>query len=366
MIAIGIIFGGVGPEHEASLSSAHSIIRHIDRTKYRIELYGIAKDGSWVVGPGAWQSLYDTADKELLPTAIRENRVRTADVTVKRFQGYPDSMAFAGIDCLFPVVDGRGGEDGVLQALATLLNKPFTGSGLLASAQSYDKWTAKRLALDAGIPVAVGIKVSNSDHLDAVVARIETELRTWELVVKPVASGSSFGVSRAASACELAVALDIAFAFDSFVLIEEYIDHDELFVPVLGNPPELVVAPPVAVEPTENGFFSYYDKYIDERPMRCPAPLDKVTDRAARRMAREAYLALGCRGFARVDLFFDKRAGLLRFNELNTIPALSKDCAFPMGMANAGYNYDRLIGAVVDLALNHAPSAAPFSTSRAA
>ncbi len=352
---LGVIFGGVGPEHEASLSSAKAVLDHLDPGCYSFEQFGIGKDGTWLVGKGAWRQLYSMADTALLPAAIRGFSSDEAGAPARRFAGYPDRSTFDGLDCLVPIVDGLGGEDGTLQGFLSFTGKPFTGCGLLAAAQAYDKWTAKRLALAAGLPVARGICVSRWECAALAAQRVESAIGGFDLLVKPVACGSSFGVSRVQRADEFARALAVARRYSASVLVEEYIPHVELFVSVLGNSPDLTIAAPTVEPVPRRRPSTYHDKYIAQaQPLRCPAGLDEAVEAQARALARQAYEALGCRGFARVDLFLRPQTGELLLNEVNTMPGLARNCAFFTGMAALGYDYPALLDTIVALAFDRA------------
>jgi hypothetical protein len=124
-LRIGIVFGGRGPEHEASLSSARAVIDGLDQNRYEIEQFGIAKSGTWLVGPSAWDELLAAADPRLLPTAIKGHLDNPGDIGA-RAEKLPlaDLLRLSTLDCIFPVVHGLGGEDGSLQGAFLQTGRP--------------------------------------------------------------------------------------------------------------------------------------------------------------------------------------------------------------------------------------------------
>ncbi len=344
-ICIGLIFGGVGPEHEASLSSARAVLNHLDKFKYRTKQFGACKDGSWLVGEGSWSGLYRMADQTMLPSDIVA-QFANAGIT-REFASFP-MEELDDVDCAFPVIHGTGGEDGSLQNRLSISEIPFCGSDAVGSLRAYNKWTAKQIARAAGLPVVRGLRTTRGETLVALRQRIWAELGSWNLVIKPEKSGSSFGVSRLSDPAQLPGALELAFTYDNAALVEQYLRHHELFVGVLGEAGEAIIASPVLDPDPKDSPSTYRDKYIDDRyPLQCPTGLDSSVDRGAKEMALTMFRAVGASGYARVDLFLCADTGRLFFNEINTIPALAVDCAFSMGMAHNGWSYKALLDEIV-------------------
>jgi D-alanine-D-alanine ligase len=366
-LRLGIIFGGTGPEHEASLSSARAVIDGLDSHTYQIEQFGIAKSGEWLVGPSAWEELLTAADPSLLPTAIRSRLDAPRDTSARaEVLPVPDLLRLSSLDCLFPIVHGVGGEDGSLQGTLMQTGRPIVGSPLLATAQGYNKWATKRLARDAGVPVAKGLIVGQQTSRSDLRVMIEATFGHWDLFVKPVSCGSSFGVSRIRSEGEVDQALETAFAYDRNVLIEEYIEHTEIFVGIVEEKGDLLIAPSASERPGKLGFSTYNDKYIaTEEAVRCPSVLSPDLDRRVRQLAGKVFEALGCAGLARVDFFLSSRDGGLIFNEINTMPAMARDCAFPTGMQRTGMTYPQLLDKIVSHALEIKPERRALEPSTA-
>src|SRR5690606_6246332 len=192
-----------------------------------------------------------------------------------------------GIDRVFNVLHGRGGEDGQLQGLLEFMNLPYTGSGVLASALSMDKVMTKLVWQRLELPTPEFRMLAADTPWDEVIAAMGT------VVVKPVREGSSIGMSVVSSAAELQVAYETASRFDSEVMAEQYIDGSEFSVSILGD-----VALPAIELRTTHRFYDYDAKYLaNDTEYLCPAPLDEETARSVGELSREAFVALGCSGW---------------------------------------------------------------------
>lgn len=344
---VGLIFGGVGPEHEASLASARSVLDALSQSHYEVRQLGISKQGSWLVGDGAWSSLYKLANSRLLPSAIRHLPAGMTK-SLRTFDTYPDSGVFTDLDCVFPLVDGVGGEDGSLQGFLSIAGVPSVGCSLLPSAQAYDKWTTKRLARAAGLPVVNGVYIRRGERRSTIEERIASDIGHCNVIVKPSACGSSFGVSHVRDTLHLHRAIAVARRYSPNVLIEEYVENRELFVAALSRATQLIVSPPVIDSPRKRRHSTYFDKYISDKSfLKYPTDLGKDVEERATALAEQVYRCLGCDGFARIDLFYRTRDKTIVLNEVNTIPAFAPDCAFSAGMDAAGLPYEELLDAVI-------------------
>ena len=357
-IRLGVIFGGAGPEHEASLSSAKALYdrinsKEINSKEFEIELFGITKDGDWIVGSDAWNRLYREANEKLLPRAIRSFPKDAPIGDSECLGSFPPLEIFRSVDCIFPLVHGFGGEDGSLHGLLSFVAKPIVGCSLASSVQSYKKYTAKKLVESAEIDLVQAAFLPGWLSDAEMVQRVKREFDgNWNLIVKPNACGSSFGVSKIAEEADLLKAIKAARLFDKEIVVEEYVEAVELFIGVMGRQPDVIVAPPVVDAPQRTGLYTYFDKYISETyKNQCPSGLSEEVEERAKEIARRVYAELGCDSYARVDLFYVEESGKLYFNELNSPPALSPDCAFPLAMAKIGYTYEELIERLVDYAL---------------
>jgi D-alanine-D-alanine ligase len=320
-----------------------------------VRQFGVSKDGKWLVGNGAWNELYLDSDDSLLPATIRDFPSAAVIQEVSRHDCFPDSRAFNGLDCLFPLVHGVGGEDGSIRGFLELTRLPIAGCSLLGCAQSYNKWTARRLSRDAGIPTVATIFVPAGEDPMQSGERVCSEFGTWDAIVKPVSSGSSFGVSRITAPEHLVHALEEARRYSADCLVEAFTPHRELFVALMGTGSNVIVSDPAMSPIMRSGLSTYHDKYIaDEPPLRCPSGLSVSIDQCAREIALAAYETLGCSGFARVDLFACLSTDRVWLNEVNAVPALAADCAFAAGMNKAGYSYPDLLAAIIGQSLRAA------------
>jgi D-alanine-D-alanine ligase len=242
-----------------------------------------------------------------------------------------------GCDVALPIVHGPRGEDGTLAALLDLVDIPYVGSGVRAGALAMDKWVTKLVAGGLGLATAPGVL------LTAASARVHA----WRgpVVVKPVAAGSSRGVTLVADPTGLADALEAALALDDRVLVEEVVIGREIDVAVLGTRDgERVVSPPLRI--AVDGFFDYGAKYGGGARFEVPAALREAEAKALAEAAVAMYDGLGCRGVARVDFFLTEDGPVL--NEVNTMPGLTDASQVPRMFAAGGLSYpdllDRLVG----------------------
>ena len=246
-------------------------------------------------------------------------------------------LAGGGFDRAFIVLHGRGGEDGVIQAVLEMLNIPYTGSGVMASALTLDKWRTKLLWQAAGIPGARYLVLDEQSDPAEVVAQLGLPL-----FVKPAREGSSIGVTKVKRAEELRAAYAAARRYDELVLVEEFIAGTEVQFPILGRR----VLPSIRVE-TPCEFYDYQAKYFrDDTRYLCPGlPADR--ERAMHALILRAFDVTGCRGWARVDLILSP-AGAPYFLEINTVPGMTGHSLVPMGARAAGIEFDELVWRILE------------------
>jgi D-alanine-D-alanine ligase len=249
-------------------------------------------------------------------------------------------LAGGGFDRAFVVLHGRGGEDGVIQAVLEMLGIPYTGSGVMASALSLDKWRTKLLWQAAGIPGARYLVLDERSDPEAVVAQLGLPL-----FVKPAREGSSIGITKVKSAAELRPAYEAACRYDELVLVEEFIAGMEVQFPVLGRE----VLPSIRVE-TPREFYDYQAKYFrDDTRYHCPG-LPAAQERALHELVLRACDVTGCRGWARVDLMIGAD-GAPYFLEINTVPGMTGHSLVPMGARAAGIDFDELVWRILETSL---------------
>ena len=343
-LKIAVIFGGCSPEYPVSLESAHSVIVNLDREKYEPVLLGITRGGEWFRFLGGAEALEDDSwhrDRSLcIPAVISPDRDLHGLVEFRM-----NGVRTTRLDAAFPVLHGRNGEDGTVQGLCELAGIPVVGCGTLASALCMDKDRAHKLAALAGVRVPRSRLFPEDCAFEEL--RTAAETLGWPLFVKPVRAGSSFGVSRVEEPAQLAPAVEAAFRHDGEILLEEAIPGFEVGCAVLGNR-ELTVGAVDEVE-LSRGFFNYTEKYtLQTSAIHCPARIAPQKAAEIRETAKVLYRALGCRGFARVDLFLTPW-GEIVFNEVNTIPGFTPHSRYPAMMRAAGIPFRELVSRLIQL-----------------
>jgi D-alanine-D-alanine ligase len=218
------------------------------------------------------------------------------------------------------------------------LGIPYTGSGVMASAVAMDKITTKKIWLMHGLPTP---KYATIDPGVTDLAKVAADLGL-PLIVKPPLEGSTIGITKVTKAEELQAAVELATGFDKVVLAEEFVTGRELTVTVLGQGASARALPIVEIVAPQ-GNYDYQNKYFtDDTQYFCPAQLDEATTAEIQRIAVEAYNALGCEGWARVDVLLresDKRPFLL---EANTSPGMTGHSLVPMSARAVGISYEDL------------------------
>jgi D-alanine-D-alanine ligase len=259
-----------------------------------------------------------------------------------------DSLRTGGFDVVFPITHGAVGEDGSLQGLLEVLELPYVGSGVLASALAMNKRVAKILFAEAGLPVAKGISARRGGSAAADAERALAELGD-KVVVKPCSNGSAIGVARfseGVSSSELARAIEAAWEVDDVVLVESFAQGREVTCGVLDllEPPAL---PPTEIRSPKDAFYTYEARYAPGRSEHlCPAPLGEAMTRRVQEVAVRAHRALGCRDLSRVD-FVVPESGEPTLLEVNTLPGFTETSLFPEAAAVAGVPMPELCSRLV-------------------
>ena len=344
---IAIIFGGNSTEYEVSLQSSSSVFENINEEKFDIIPIGITRDGEWYHYTGEKEKIANNTwfedSENLRPISVSQNR------SVKGFIEFnEDKFNVIKVDLVFPVLHGKNGEDGTLQGLFELAGIPVVGCDTLSSALCMDKDRAHKLVSLAGISVPKAISFKAFER-DEAVKKIKAELG-YPLFVKPVRAGSSFGITKVAEEQELEAAIQLAFEHDSEVIVEETISGFEVGCAVLGMD-ELTVGRVDEIE-LSSGFFDYTEKYtLKSSKIYMPARIDAETEKRIQEAAVIIYKALGCSGFARVDMFYTP-TGEIVFNEVNTIPGFTSHSRYPNMMKGIGLSFaqmlDKLIGLYIE------------------
>ena len=237
-----------------------------------------------------------------------------------------------GYERAFIALHGRFGEDGTLQGALETLGVPYTGSGVMASALSMDKWRTKLVWLAAGVPTPRFRMLTPDTEAADVIAELGLPL-----IIKPAREGSSIGVTRVSHAHEFAAAFELAYQLDPLVLAEEFVRGQELTAAVLSDR----ALPLVRIEAPE-GKYDYENKYFtDVVKYHCPSGLDPALEAEIGAAALKAFKVLGCRGWARADLIL-REDGSFAFLEMNTAPGMTSHSLVPMAGRAAGIGFEDL------------------------
>jgi D-alanine-D-alanine ligase len=345
---LGLLFGGRSGEHEVSLQSARSIACAVNRDKFNLLLLAIDKDGNWFMVDES-DYLHNADDPKNISLNVKKEQQislipKDNSNTIIRLS---DGKELVSPDVLFPIIHGTFGEDGSLQGFCSMLNLPYVGADVLGSSVGMDKLIAKKLLLQAGIPVADYVIAEGKGKIDMAVKETSGKL-SYPVFVKPVRSGSSVGVYKAQNEPELKEAINKALRFDKKVLIEESIEGREIECAVLGND-ELMASQPGEIIP-RHSFYSYEAKYIDSEgaSLEMPANIPRDVVKKVQSLAKQAYKVLSCSGMARVDMFLTSSGNLI-LNEINTLPGFTKISMYPKLMELSGIPYSELIDRLVAL-----------------
>lgn len=346
---VGVVFGGRSGEHEVSVSSARSVIENLNSDKYDIVPIGITKDGIWHVGIGAYKALGAEIPRKMLASAPSPE----PDFSAGSAPG-PILPVKVGksLDVVIPVLHGPYGEDGTVQGLFELLDIPYVGAGVLASAVGMDKAMMKAVFAHAGLPQCryeVFLRSRWEQAPAPILDEIEAKLG-FPCFVKPANLGSSVGISKARDRQSLIAAMNEAARYDRKIIVEEGVDAREIEVAVLGNDePRASIAGEIV---PKADFYDYNAKYTDgTSDLIIPAdlPSDKMAE--VREMAIRAFRAIDGSGLSRVDFFLDRKTDRFLINEINTFPGFTVYSMYPKLWEATGLGYSGLLDELIRLAL---------------
>lgn len=350
-IKLAIIFGGQSSEYPVSLHSTASVLRQIHKDMYEIILIGISKDGKWHTYNG---SIDDLEHDQWLTSKNCKEAILSCSTSHKGFIELQEDGTYRkiAVDCIFPVLHGKNGEDGTVQGLFELSGIPYVGCGHMSSAICMDKEMTHIIAEHAGVPCAPYMCVYKSKNLNLEKTFLDAKAKLGlPLFIKPANAGSSFGISKVDNLEDFIKGMEDAFYHDGKgkVIIETTIEGFEIGCAVMGND-DLTVGSVDEIE-TSNAFFDYEGKYeMVNSHIYCPARIDQSLFDQAKEMAKTAYRALNCKGMTRVDMFVTPQKTIV-FNELNTIPGFTDTSRYPTMMKEIGIEFPDLIDQLIALAL---------------
>lgn len=289
---VGVVYGGQSAEREVALDSGRTVIRALQEAGYRVAEH---------------------------------------DVTGRA--GLVSWLQSTQPDLVFPVLHGRGGEDGTLQGLLEWLGLPYVGSGVLASALAMDKLRSKWVFGASQIATPHFAVVRSAEECAALANQLE-----YPVMVKPVHEGSSIGMSRVDDSASLNEACELAFQFDTEVMIEQFVMGKEYTVAVIGDQ----ALPVIGLQPA-SGFYDYNAKYIaDDTRYAMPSGLSEAMETEVKALSVKAFQSLGCQGWGRVDVMMDA-AGQPFVLEVNTIPGMTDHSLVPKAAVAHGWSLPQLM-----------------------
>jgi len=340
-LTIGLVFGGASGEHTVSIRSARTVLEALgtgaNADRYAPRLFYIDRQGRWwpeaVAGAVLASGLPSEPD---LPTTLPR----------PGFQGFPEGAL--DVEVWLPVLHGPKGEDGTIQGLFTLMERPFVGSGVLGSAVGMDKQAMKAAFAAAGLP-QVPYACLNAAELaakpDAVVEHLEASLG-YPCFVKPANLGSSVGISKTTNRTELLEGLRLAASLDPRLIVEQGVEARELECGVLGvNKLRTSVLGEIRFDADWYDYDTKYSEGLSHTLI--PAPVSEEVSERARALALDVFRAVGASGLARVDFFFNEELDALWVNEINTFPGFTSQSMYPMLWAASGLPLEDLIHTLV-------------------
>lgn len=315
-LRVGVMRGGLGSEYHVSLRTGGNVLSALAGDKYEAHDILITNAGEW------------------------------------HLDGVPTSPAKLSqhVDVVFNALHGEFGEDGKVQKILEVFNIPYTGSTPLPSAIGMNKDLAKKYFSAVGIKVPRGLVVSRGEEVSEVVTRVGEEIRA-PYVVKPLAGGSSVGLSLARDSRELVSSIERALAYSEKALIEEYVKGREITLGVVDSSEGVgsYATPPLEILLPEGTLFDYNQKYVNEFHPVGPARMSDAERRALEEAALRAHAHLGARHYARYDFIMTDEGPCLL--EVNTLPGLTNTSLLPQSLALHGLSLPEFIDYVITLAL---------------
>lgn len=350
-IKLAVIFGGKSSEYPVSIHSAASLIRKINKEKYEITYIGISQEGDWYTYAGDVDAIeHDTwmSSESCVPCTLSCSQAHKGILKLKHDQSYE----LVELDCIFPVLHGKNGEDGTIQGLFELSGIPYVGCGHMSSSICMDKEMTHIILENAGVVCAPYCCVYEEKGMDyEAIYKHAVEKLGLPIFIKPANAGSSFGISKITSFDRFEEHMKEAFFHDGKgkVILETTIEGFEIGNAVMGND-ELFVGSVDEIE-TSAPFFDYEGKYeMANSHIYCPARISNALFEEARAIAKKAYRALNCKGMARVDLFVTPQNTIV-LNEVNTIPGFTATSRYPSMMKEVGKAFPELIDDLITLAI---------------
>ena len=316
---IAIVCGGDSSEHDVSLRSGQGLYSFFDKERYNIYLVDV-KGTDWHVALDNGETI--EIDKNDFSFVMNGKHVY--------------------FDYAYITIHGQPGENGVMQGYFDLIHLPYSTSGVLVEAMTFDKYVLNNYLRGFGINVADSILLRRGEAYD------EEEIAKrigMPCFVKPAADGSSFGVSKVKNADQLAPALRVAFMESNEVMIEGFLDGTEISQGIYKTAEKTVVLPATEVV-TTNEFFDYDAKYNGQSQEICPAPISEDLSGHIQEVSKRIYSRLGCSGVVRMDYILAEDG--LYFLEVNTIPGMTSASLVPKMVRTAGLDITDFLTGIIE------------------
>jgi len=372
-LTVGVLFGGRSPEHEVSIITGIQVLHALKKSNYDALPIYITKGGQWIVGD---ESFYKPETFRNSKDAVKGQSVVyfPPDYKLSSLIKEPSGVRFLKgleklkVDVFFPAFHGKYGEDGSVQGVFEMAGVAYVGCGVQASALGMDKVVSKIIAESIGIPVLKSGWILKSVWKESYSEAFKNiKHLSYPLFIKPARLGSSIGIKRVENKKELIEALNVAFFYDTKVMIEEcLVDAIEINISLMGNNPYEMSAceQPIA----SKNVLSFQDKYLSKKgPSEgmasakriVPAPIKKKTKYLIEEYSRKFFAEIGGEGLARIDYLLSQDEKEIYFNEINTLPG---SVAFYL-WKEIGVTFDQLVDKLVKLAIKRKEDASKLITT---
>ncbi len=364
-IKVGVLFGGDSVEHEVSIITAVQAMEYINKDKYEVVPIYIDKERNWYTGKELMK-METYKDMELLKESLPKVCLtkKDSEFVLMKTKGLLNKVVET-IDVAFPIVHGKGVEDGSLAGFLDTLGIPYVGPSMLGASIGQDKVVQKQVLQIEKIPVARYVWFYEREYLmqkEEILSKINK--LGYPVIVKPARLGSSIGINYVKKARDIERALEDAFAYDEKIIVEEAIENlVEVDCAVYGNQDHMETSL-IGEMLTTNDFLTFEDKYLSgggkkgkitkmegtkngHTGFEIPAKLDKKIEEEIYDLSKRAFRALNLKGVTRFDFLINKETKQVYINEPNTIPG---SLAF-FFFTKKGISYEQLLDTLITLAI---------------
>ncbi|SHF35757.1 D-alanine--D-alanine ligase [Seinonella peptonophila] len=346
-IKVAILYGGKSTEHEVSLHTALSVMQAINIDRYDVHPVYINQSGDWIPCPPLTEPIKDM--KTLIDVTDRQTSDIASISPLARIQNLQDPPS--DLQVIFPLLHGVNGEDGTVQGLFELLDIPYVGANVLASAIAMDKVILRDLFQTHGFAQPNYLSFTQhklKENIKTCCKQVEQELG-FPCFVKPANAGSSVGISKCLEISLLEAAIHQSLKYDQKVIIEEAVKGKEIEIGVIGN--DQPIASVAGEVQFSSDFYDYHSKYhANDTKLMIPANIPSQAYEKIKEMALRAFQAIQCSGLARIDFYYTEENQVL-INEINTLPGFTPQSMFPQLWAHSGLPYAKLIDCLIEYAI---------------